>query len=152
MWRIRLFPCAYQGRVYLLRHRGDVVCPQPRDGTTLWTGAFPRDRSSYFPRGDANESSTLPVKWGWSTWRAADPAFRTGLRMRDWGGAGQRVGSAADGLPKERRRRPRLTSTGCRNSNAGGSAAYPSWNTRNSTPRGSDPGTLRPSSTGRSLD
>lgn len=41
-------PAEYKGRVYLLRHRGEVVCLNPSDGSTIWSGAFPRDRSDYY--------------------------------------------------------------------------------------------------------
>ena len=41
-------PVAYEGRVYLLRHRGEVACIDPADGKTVWTDSFPRSKSSYF--------------------------------------------------------------------------------------------------------
>ena len=41
-------PAAYKGRVYLLRHRGAVVCLDPADGKTIWTGAFPENKSPYY--------------------------------------------------------------------------------------------------------
>lgn len=41
-------PAAYQARVYLLRHRGGVVCLDPASGRTLWTGALPEDKSAYY--------------------------------------------------------------------------------------------------------
>jgi len=41
-------PAEYQGRVYLLRHRGEVACLNPQTGETVWTDTFPRDRSSYY--------------------------------------------------------------------------------------------------------
>ncbi len=41
-------PVEYEGRVYLLRHRGEVVCVDPSDGKTLWAGELPKDKSSYF--------------------------------------------------------------------------------------------------------
>lgn len=41
-------PAAYKGRIYLLRHRGEVVCINADDGKTIWNDAFPKDRSSYF--------------------------------------------------------------------------------------------------------
>jgi outer membrane protein assembly factor BamB len=41
-------PVAYQGRVYLVRHRGEVACINAADGKTLWSDAFPKDKSSYF--------------------------------------------------------------------------------------------------------
>jgi outer membrane protein assembly factor BamB len=41
-------PVEYQGRVYLLRHRGGVVCIDPATGKTLWEDAFPRKASSFY--------------------------------------------------------------------------------------------------------
>lgn len=41
-------PVAAGGRVYLLRHRGEVVCVDPATGRTLWTGEFPRTASPYY--------------------------------------------------------------------------------------------------------
>jgi outer membrane protein assembly factor BamB len=41
-------PAEYKGRVYLLRHKGEVVCVDPTTGRTLWSEALPRDKSSYF--------------------------------------------------------------------------------------------------------
>ncbi len=41
-------PAEYDGRVYLLRHRGEVVCLDPVTGKTVWSDAFPRVSSSYF--------------------------------------------------------------------------------------------------------
>jgi outer membrane protein assembly factor BamB len=41
-------PAAYQDRVYLLRHRGEVVCLDPGTGQSLWTHAFPRTSASYY--------------------------------------------------------------------------------------------------------
>jgi outer membrane protein assembly factor BamB len=41
-------PVEYKGRVYLLRHRGEVVCLDPESGRTLWSGAFPEHRSPYY--------------------------------------------------------------------------------------------------------
>ncbi len=41
-------PAAYKGRVYLLRHRGEVVCLDPETGRTLWSGAFPEHRAPYY--------------------------------------------------------------------------------------------------------
>ncbi|MBI5384461.1 MAG: PQQ-like beta-propeller repeat protein [Verrucomicrobia bacterium] len=41
-------PAAYQGRVYLLRHRGGVVCLDPATGKTIWTGAFPEGKGPYY--------------------------------------------------------------------------------------------------------
>jgi outer membrane protein assembly factor BamB len=41
-------PVAHQGRVYLLRHRGEVVCLDPASGKTLWAEALPRGSASYY--------------------------------------------------------------------------------------------------------
>jgi outer membrane protein assembly factor BamB len=41
-------PAVHKGLVYLLRHRGQVVCLNPADGKTVWTGAFPEHRSPYY--------------------------------------------------------------------------------------------------------
>jgi outer membrane protein assembly factor BamB len=41
-------PVEYQGRVYLLRHRGELVCIDPATGKTIWTGAFPQARAPYY--------------------------------------------------------------------------------------------------------
>lgn len=41
-------PIEYKGRIYLLRHRGGVVCVDPATGKTLWEDAFPRSSSSYY--------------------------------------------------------------------------------------------------------
>lgn len=41
-------PVEYQGRVYLLRHRGGVVCLDPATGKTLWEDAFPRSSASFY--------------------------------------------------------------------------------------------------------
>lgn len=41
-------PVAYQGRVYLLRHRGGVVCLDPATGKTVWENAFAKASSSYY--------------------------------------------------------------------------------------------------------
>jgi len=48
---IRVFcssPVEYQGRIYLLRHRGGVVCLDPATGNTIWEDALPRGSSSYY--------------------------------------------------------------------------------------------------------
>ncbi|HAM73364.1 MAG TPA: Pyrrolo-quinoline quinone [Verrucomicrobiales bacterium] len=37
-----------RGRVYLLRHRGEVVCVDPASGRTLWAEALPRGTASYY--------------------------------------------------------------------------------------------------------
>ena len=41
-------PVSYKGRIYLLRHRGGVVCLDPATGKTIWEDAFPRASSSYY--------------------------------------------------------------------------------------------------------
>ena len=41
-------PAAYQGRVYLLRHRGGAVCLDPTTGQTIWSGAFPENKAPYY--------------------------------------------------------------------------------------------------------
>jgi outer membrane protein assembly factor BamB len=41
-------PAVYQGRVYIVRDRGEVECIDPASGTTLWTDAFPKGRASYY--------------------------------------------------------------------------------------------------------
>lgn len=41
-------PAGSQGRVYLLRDRGEVECLDPLTGKTLWRDAFPKGSSSYF--------------------------------------------------------------------------------------------------------
>jgi outer membrane protein assembly factor BamB len=41
-------PAEYEGRVYLLRHRGEVVCIDPATGRTIWADAFPRSSASYY--------------------------------------------------------------------------------------------------------
>jgi outer membrane protein assembly factor BamB len=41
-------PSEYKGRVYLLRHRGEIVCIDPATGKTLWSEALPRASASYY--------------------------------------------------------------------------------------------------------
>jgi len=41
-------PVAYDGRVYLLRHRGGVVCLDPATGKPHWEAEFPKTASSYY--------------------------------------------------------------------------------------------------------
>ena len=41
-------PVAYQGRVILVRDRGEVACIDPVTGKTIWEGQFPKDRSNYY--------------------------------------------------------------------------------------------------------
>jgi outer membrane protein assembly factor BamB len=41
-------PAAYQGRVYLLRHRGDVVCLNPATGESHWEASLPKASAPYY--------------------------------------------------------------------------------------------------------
>lgn len=41
-------PAEYEGRIYLLRHKGEVVCVDPESGRTLWEDAFPRERFPFY--------------------------------------------------------------------------------------------------------
>ena len=41
-------PVVYQGRVYLVRDKGEVDCIDPETGKTLWTDAFPRARAAFY--------------------------------------------------------------------------------------------------------
>lgn len=41
-------PVEYKGRIFLLRHRGGVVCIDPATGKTVWENAFPRASSSFY--------------------------------------------------------------------------------------------------------
>ena len=41
-------PAEYQGRVYLVRDRGEVECLDPATGKTLWSDALPKDKSNYY--------------------------------------------------------------------------------------------------------
>lgn len=41
-------PVEHEGRVYLLRHRGEVVCLDPEDGKTIWTASLPKGAASYY--------------------------------------------------------------------------------------------------------
>jgi outer membrane protein assembly factor BamB len=38
----------YGGRVYLLRHRGEIVCLNPATGQTVWSEALPKDRAPFY--------------------------------------------------------------------------------------------------------
>lgn len=38
----------YKGRIYLLRHRGEIVCLNPKTGQTFWTASLPRGTASYY--------------------------------------------------------------------------------------------------------
>lgn len=41
-------PAVHDGRLYLLRHRGEVACLDPATGRTQWTGSFPQSSSPYY--------------------------------------------------------------------------------------------------------
>ena len=41
-------PVAYQGNVYLVRDHGEVDCIDPVTGKTIWSDAFPKNRSAYY--------------------------------------------------------------------------------------------------------
>ena len=41
-------PAFYRGRVYLGRDRGEIECVDPASGKTLWSGAFPKNKASYY--------------------------------------------------------------------------------------------------------
>ncbi|HNU99988.1 MAG TPA: PQQ-binding-like beta-propeller repeat protein [Verrucomicrobiota bacterium] len=41
-------PAVYKDRIYLLRHRGSVVCLDPATGQTVWSDALPEDKSPYY--------------------------------------------------------------------------------------------------------
>lgn len=41
-------PAVYQGKVYLVRDRGEVECIDPATGKTVWDDALPKGRASYF--------------------------------------------------------------------------------------------------------
>jgi outer membrane protein assembly factor BamB len=41
-------PAEYQGRIYLLRDRGEVECLDPTTGKTLWRDAFPKASANYY--------------------------------------------------------------------------------------------------------
>ena len=41
-------PVAYQGRVYLVRDRGEVECIDPVTSKTIWKDAFPKSRASFY--------------------------------------------------------------------------------------------------------
>lgn len=41
-------PVEYDGRIYFLRHRGEVVCLDPATGETLWTESLPRTAAPYY--------------------------------------------------------------------------------------------------------
>lgn len=41
-------PVVYQGRVILVRDRGETACIDPATGKTVWEGAFPKHRSNFY--------------------------------------------------------------------------------------------------------
>lgn len=41
-------PAEYQGKVYLVRDRGEVECIDPATGKTLWADAFPRASANFY--------------------------------------------------------------------------------------------------------
>jgi outer membrane protein assembly factor BamB len=41
-------PVVYQGRVYLVRDRGEVACLDPSTGKTIWEAAFPKNRANFY--------------------------------------------------------------------------------------------------------
>lgn len=41
-------PVEYKGRIFLVRHRGGVVCLDPATGKTTWEDTFPRASSSFY--------------------------------------------------------------------------------------------------------
>jgi outer membrane protein assembly factor BamB len=41
-------PAEFNGRVYLLRDRGEIVCLDPATGKTIWNESLPRGSSSYY--------------------------------------------------------------------------------------------------------
>jgi outer membrane protein assembly factor BamB len=41
-------PVVHQGKVLLVRDRGEVECLDPATGKTIWTGAFPKNRANFY--------------------------------------------------------------------------------------------------------
>ena len=41
-------PAEYQGRIYLLRPRGNLVCLDPSTGNTIWAESLPRTNASFY--------------------------------------------------------------------------------------------------------
>ena len=39
---------SYEGRVILVRDRGEVACIDPATGKTIWEGAFPKHRTNFY--------------------------------------------------------------------------------------------------------
>ena len=48
LWITHFTPAEYIGRVYLLRHRGEVVYLDPASGRTLWFANLPEHRTPYY--------------------------------------------------------------------------------------------------------
>jgi outer membrane protein assembly factor BamB len=67
-------PAAYRGRVYLLRHKGGVVCLDPTNGKTLWSGALPEDNSPYY---------SSPVIAGGILYAAREDGFVFAVRVAE---------------------------------------------------------------------
>lgn len=38
----------YKGQIFLLRHRGEIVCLNPATGQTVWSASLPRGTASYY--------------------------------------------------------------------------------------------------------
>jgi outer membrane protein assembly factor BamB len=41
-------PIEYEGKVYLLRHKGEVVCLDPETGKPFWTAKLPKSLIPYY--------------------------------------------------------------------------------------------------------
>lgn len=41
-------PAVYQGRILLVRDRGEVECLEPATGKTVWRGEFPKGRANFY--------------------------------------------------------------------------------------------------------
>ena len=41
-------PVAYDGKLYLVRDRGEVECMDPETGKTVWNGAFAKNRAKFY--------------------------------------------------------------------------------------------------------
>ena len=41
-------PVAYDGKLYLVRDRGEVECIDPVTGKTVWNGAFAKNRANFY--------------------------------------------------------------------------------------------------------
>jgi outer membrane protein assembly factor BamB len=41
-------PVVHQGKVLLVRDKGEVDCLDPATGKTIWSGAFPKNRANYY--------------------------------------------------------------------------------------------------------